>query len=40
LGKKLGEQVEVLSGLEAGERVVREPGARELAGKRIESNQP
>ncbi len=40
LGKRAGEQVEVLSGLEAGERVVADPGSRELAGKRIEERRP
>jgi RND family efflux transporter MFP subunit len=40
LGKPLGAQVEVLSGLEPGERVVAEPGERDLAGKRIEVGQP
>jgi len=40
LGKPMGTQVEVLSGLEAGERVVAEPGERDLAGKRIEVGQP
>ncbi len=39
LGPPDGEQVEVLSGLEAGERVVVAPGERELAGKRIEVSQ-
>jgi RND family efflux transporter MFP subunit len=36
LGKRSGEQVEVLSGLEAGERIVAAPGGRELAGKIID----
>jgi multidrug efflux system membrane fusion protein len=40
LGKPLGPQVEVLSGLEAGERVVVEPRERDLAGKRIEVGEP
>jgi multidrug efflux pump subunit AcrA (membrane-fusion protein) len=40
LGKPLGEQVEVLSGLEAGERIVAAPGERDLAGKRVESGRP
>jgi RND family efflux transporter MFP subunit len=35
-GSALGQQVEVLSGLESGERVAVAPGDRELAGKRIE----
>ena len=38
LGKADGEQVEVLSGLQGGERVVTAPGDRELGGKRVESN--
>jgi RND family efflux transporter MFP subunit len=36
LGKPSGDQVEVLSGLVAGERIVAAPGGQELAGKRIE----
>jgi hypothetical protein len=36
LGKTQGEQIEVLSGLEPGDRLVAAPGARELGGKRIE----
>jgi multidrug efflux pump subunit AcrA (membrane-fusion protein) len=36
LGKLSGEQVEVLSGLQGGERVVAAPGNRELGGKRVE----
>jgi RND family efflux transporter MFP subunit len=36
LGKLSGEQVEVLSGLQGGERVVAAPGDRELGGKRVE----
>lgn len=38
LGKVAGKQVEVLSGLRGGERVVAAPGDRELGGKRVESN--
>jgi RND family efflux transporter MFP subunit len=38
LGKADGEQVEVLSGLQGGERVAAAPGNRELGGKRVESN--
>ncbi len=38
LGSPLGEQVEALSGLQGGERVVATPGDRELAGKRVEAN--
>jgi RND family efflux transporter MFP subunit len=37
LGKTSGQQVEVLSGLEGGEKVVAAPGDRELGGKRIVS---
>ena len=40
LGKESGEQVEVLSGLEDGERIVARPGNRELGGKRIEVRRP
>jgi RND family efflux transporter MFP subunit len=36
LGKAAGERVEVVSGLETGERIVAAPGPREIAGKRIE----
>jgi RND family efflux transporter MFP subunit len=36
LGKADGDQVEVLSGLQPGERLVASPGTRELDGKRIE----
>jgi len=35
LGKTAGDQVEVLSGLQAGEKLVAAPGDRELGGKRI-----
>ena len=38
VGKVVGEQVEVLSGLQGGERVVAAPGDRELGGKRVETN--
>jgi RND family efflux transporter MFP subunit len=37
LGKPAGEQVEVLAGLQGGERLVAAPGGRELDGKRIEA---
>jgi RND family efflux transporter MFP subunit len=37
LGKPLGQQVEVLAGLQNGENVIAEPGSRELGGKKIES---
>ena len=36
LGRTAGDKVEVLSGLQAGERVVTSPGGRELAGKKVE----
>ena len=36
LGPRHGDQVEILSGLGAGETLVNEPGDRDLAGKRIE----
>jgi len=39
LGRNTGEQVEVLSGLQAGERLVSAPGDRELGGKRIATEQ-
>ena len=39
LGRSTGEQVEVLSGLQAGEKVVAAPGDRELGGKRIAIGQ-
>jgi RND family efflux transporter MFP subunit len=35
LGKTSGNQVEVLSGLQSGEKLVADPGSRELGGKRI-----
>jgi membrane fusion protein, multidrug efflux system len=35
LGRTLGEQVEVLSGLQQGEKLVASPGDRELGGKQI-----
>jgi RND family efflux transporter MFP subunit len=35
LGKPSGKDVEVLSGLDSGERVVADPGGRDLSGKRI-----
>lgn len=40
LGRKVGDRVEVLSGLAEGDRVVTDPGERDLAGKRIEGSQP
>ncbi len=39
LGKSAGEQVEVLSGLQDGEKLVAAPGDRELSGKRIALRQ-
>jgi RND family efflux transporter MFP subunit len=39
LGRSTGEQVEVLSGLQAGEKFVASPGDRELGGKRIDIGQ-
>jgi RND family efflux transporter MFP subunit len=38
LGKLEGQQVEVLSGLQGGERVVATPSDRDLGGKRVETN--
>lgn len=35
LGKAAGQQVEVLSGLQDGEKIVADPGTRELGGKQI-----
>lgn len=35
LGRTSGQQVEVLSGLEGGEKIIAAPGERELGGKRI-----
>ena len=37
LGTPSAQQVEVLSGLEAGDQVVAQPGDRELSGKKIEA---
>jgi multidrug efflux pump subunit AcrA (membrane-fusion protein) len=39
LGKSAGEQIEVLSGLQDGEKLVAVPGDRELGGKRIALRQ-
>ncbi len=39
LGKSAGEQIEVLSGLQDGEKIVAAPGDRELGGKRIALRQ-
>jgi RND family efflux transporter MFP subunit len=36
LGRPAGDKIEVLSGVQAGERVVTAPGDRELAGKKVE----
>ena len=38
LGDRHGDQVEVLSGLAAGETLVDHPGERDLAGRRIEAS--
>jgi len=38
LGKPSGAQVEVLAGLQAGERLIADPGDREFSGKKIESH--
>jgi hypothetical protein len=35
LGKPSADQVEVLSGLENGQRIVAQPGEREFSGKQI-----
>ena len=37
LGAGLGNQVEVLSGLQSGDRIVAQPGDRELSGKQVEA---
>jgi multidrug efflux pump subunit AcrA (membrane-fusion protein) len=37
LGNRQGDQVEILSGLAAGEALVNNPGDRDLAGRHIES---
>jgi RND family efflux transporter MFP subunit len=39
LGKSAGEQFEVLSGIQAGEKLVAAPGGRELSGKRMAIRQ-
>jgi multidrug efflux pump subunit AcrA (membrane-fusion protein) len=39
LGQTAGQQVEVLSGLQDGEKVVAAPGDRELGGKQIALHQ-
>jgi RND family efflux transporter MFP subunit len=39
LGKSAGEQIEVLSGLQDGEKLIAVPGGRELGGKRIALRQ-
>lgn len=39
LGKSAGEQIEILSGLQDGEKLVAAPGDRELGGKRIALRQ-
>jgi RND family efflux transporter MFP subunit len=35
LGERIGQNVQVLSGLQAGEKVIADPGPREFSGKRI-----
>lgn len=40
LGSRVDDRIEVLSGLTAGERVVAQPGGRDLAGKRVEASRP
>lgn len=41
LGNRYGDQMEILSGVAAGETLVNQPGDRDLAGKRIEpANEP
>jgi RND family efflux transporter MFP subunit len=37
LGKPSGKEIEVLAGLQGGERLVAEPGALDLSGKRVEA---
>jgi hypothetical protein len=37
LGVTSGDQVEVLSGLQNGDRIVLQPGDRELSGKQVEA---
>lgn len=37
LGQATGDQIEVLSGLQGGDRIVVQPGDRELAGKQVEA---
>jgi multidrug efflux pump subunit AcrA (membrane-fusion protein) len=39
LGKSAGEKIEVLSGLQDGEKLLAAPGDRELGGKRIALRQ-
>jgi multidrug efflux pump subunit AcrA (membrane-fusion protein) len=38
VGKSSGAQVEVLAGVQDGERLVTKPGELELSGKRVEAN--
>jgi RND family efflux transporter MFP subunit len=38
LGKPVAAQVEVLAGLQAGDKVIADPGSRELGGKKIETH--
>jgi multidrug efflux pump subunit AcrA (membrane-fusion protein) len=37
VGNTSGDQVEVLSGLQNGDRIVKQPGDRELSGKQVEA---
>jgi multidrug efflux pump subunit AcrA (membrane-fusion protein) len=37
VGNTSGDQVEVLSGLQNGDRIVTQPGDRELSGKQVEA---
>ena len=37
LGRASGGQVEVLSGLQSGDRIIAQPGNRELSGKQVEA---
>jgi len=39
LGAVSGDQVEVLSGLQNGDRIVTTPGDRELSGKQVEAQR-
>jgi hypothetical protein len=39
LGRITGSQVEILAGVQSGERIVAQPGEVDLSGKRIEAQQ-